>query len=76
MWGPPGLDVLQKVDGMRERVRAIDAYTETGAAECREVFGRYHGLLHQIEQILHGVALKNEGVYFKWSDSFSGEEGA
>ena len=40
MWGPPGLDVLQKVDGMREHVRAIDAYTETGAAECREVFGR------------------------------------
>lgn len=70
-WGPDGVDLIQKLDGMRERVReASQAYSEKGAEECREVFGRYQALVYKGGIVCQGINMKELQLGFKWSDAF------
>jgi len=70
-WGPAGREIIQKIDGMRERMReASQSYSEKGAAECREVMGRYQALVFQGGVVCQGIDLKPLQLGFRWADAF------
>ena len=39
-------------------------------AECRDVFGRYNGMLHKAAIITTGISLAEQRLTFKWADAF------
>lgn len=70
-WGPQGLETIQKLEGMRERMReATQSFGEKGAEECCDIFGRYNGLVHKAIIITQGISLESAKVSFKWVDAF------
>ena len=72
-WGASGRDLIAKLDGMRGRMKeASQSYSEKGAEECREVFGRYQALAYKANFVCEGVDLKP--LPFKWADAFDTSE--
>ena len=71
-WGPTGIDLLQRITGMRKRVTeaAKNGYIESGAGECRTAFIKFHELVRQGEVLCKGVSLEGAGLTFRWGGSF------
>ena len=74
-WGPWGSELITKIDGFRKKMQeASIAYSEKGAQECREVFGRYQLLVHHGGIVCQGIDMKERQLGFKWADAFDSED--
>ena len=74
-WGPQGRELISKLHGMRQRMKeASGSFSEKGADECREVFGRYQALVYQSGIVCAGIDLKQLQLRFEWSDAFDPDE--